>query len=243
MEAIQQFFQSLHGEHLKELIQWGGFLVLFGIVFAETGLLVGFFLPGDSLLFTAGALIGLRHLAAPAPLPQDPYSSIIALNVVLIIAAITGDTVGYWFGRKTGRPLFDRPDSRLFKKSHLVKAQAFYDKHGGKTIILARWVPFARTFAPILAGIAEMPYKQFMTYNVVGGVSWVMGCTFLGFFLGSIPFIQRHNEKIILLIVALSLLPAIIHVLKERASGHSPAPAEPDAAASEEAGDRERTSV
>jgi membrane-associated protein len=150
-------------------------------------------------------------------LPQDPFSSILLLNLVLIAAAITGDTVGYWFGRKTGTKLYSRPDSKIFKKEHLIKTQAFYEKYGGKTIILARWVPFARTFAPIIAGVAGMDYRTFMTYNVVGGISWVVGCTLLGFFLGRIPLVRAHNEKAILLIVFLSLLPAIYHTLKERA--------------------------
>ena len=216
MEFISEFFNSLHGEHLRQTIQWGGFILLFAIVYAETGLLVGFFLPGDSLLFTAGALVGTGLLRAPAPLPQDPVTGIIALNVVLIAAAILGDTTGYWFGRKAGPALYARPDSRIFKREHLVKTQAFYEKHGGKTIILARWVPFARTFAPIVAGIAQMPYREFMSFNITGGITWVMGCTLLGFFLGSIPFIQKHNEKVILLIIALSLLPGLIHVLKDR---------------------------
>ena len=218
MEFISEFFNSLHGDHLRQTIQWGGFILLFAIVFAETGLLIGFFLPGDSLLFTAGALVGTGLLKAPAPLPQDPVTGIVALNVVLITAAILGDTTGYWFGRKTGPALFARPDSRIFKRSHLLKTQAFYEKHGGKTIILARWVPFARTFAPIIAGIANMPYREFMSFNVTGGVTWVMGCTMLGYFLGRIPFIRDHNEKVIILIIALSLLPAGIHFLKERAS-------------------------
>jgi membrane-associated protein len=216
MEAIQHFLHSLHGEQLGELIRWGGFLILFAIVFAETGLLVGFFLPGDSLLFTAGALIGTGMLKAPAPLPQDPLSSVLALCVVLIVAAIGGDTVGYLFGRKTGPHLFNRPDSRIFKRDHLLKTQAFYEKHGGKTIILARWMPFARTFAPIVAGIAGMPYVQFMTFNVVGGITWVLSMTLLGFFLGTNEIVQKHNEKVILGIIVLSLLPAVIHFFKER---------------------------
>jgi membrane-associated protein len=217
MDQIQHFLHSLHGRELENLIQSGGFLLLFAIVFAETGLLVGFFLPGDSLLFTAGALVGIGVLKAPAPLPQDPFSSILLLNLVLIAAAITGDTVGYWFGRKTGTKLYSRPDSKIFKKEHLIKTQAFYERYGGKTIILARWVPFARTFAPIIAGVAGMDYRTFMTYNVVGGISWVVGCTLLGFFLGRIPLVRAHNEKAILLIIFLSLLPAIYHALKERA--------------------------
>ena len=216
MEEISHFFHSLHGEELKELIRWGGFAILFAIIFAETGLLVGFFLPGDSLLFTAGALVGSGLLSAPSPLAQDPLTGIVALNLTLMAAAIIGDTVGYWFGRKTGPRLFGRPDSRFFKREHLVKTQQFYEKHGGKTIILARWVPFARTFAPIVAGAAEMPYSLFMTFNVVGGVTWVLSCTLLGYFLGRNEWVRANNEKVILLIVALSVLPVFVHWWKER---------------------------
>lgn len=216
MEAIQHFLHSLHGEQLADLIRWGGFVILFAIVFAETGLLAGFFLPGDSLLFTAGALVGTGILKAPAPLPQDPANSVAALCATLIVAAITGDTVGYWFGRKTGQRLFNRPDSRVFKREHLIKTQEFYEKHGGKTIILARWMPFARTFAPIVAGVAEMPYARFMTYNVVGGITWVLSMTLLGYFLGGVEFVKKHNEKVILGIIFLSVLPAFIHLFKER---------------------------
>lgn len=220
MEAISEFLHSLHGERLQELIQWGGFALLFAIIFAETGLLAGFFLPGDSLLFTAGALVGSGILKAPAPLPQGPGSSIVILMALLMVAAIVGDTCGYWFGRKTGPKLFAREDSRFFKKEHLTKTQEFYEKHGGKTIILARWMPFARTFAPIVAGVANMPYAMFMTYNVVGGITWVASMCLLGFFLGGFDIVRKHNEKVIILIVVLSILPAIIHAIKERRKKH-----------------------
>jgi membrane-associated protein len=216
MESIVEFFQSLHGEHLRDLIQWGGYTLLFAIVYAETGLLVGFFLPGDTLLFTAGALVGTGLLKAPRPLPQDPLTAILILNAVLVIAAITGDSTGYWFGRKTGPRLFNRPDSRFFRREHLLRAQAFYEHHGGKTIVLARWVPFVRTFAPIVAGIAAMPYRTFMAYNVMGGITWVLICTLIGFFLGQVSFVQEHGEKVILVIVLLSVLPAVYHVWKGR---------------------------
>jgi membrane-associated protein len=216
MEAIQHLLHSLHGEELRELIKWGGFVLLFVIVFAETGLLVGFFLPGDSLLFTAGALVGTQLLKAPQPLPQDPLTGLLLLNGSLIAAAIIGDTVGYWFGRATGPRLFNRPNSRFFKREHLEKTREFYDRHGGKTIILARWIPFARTFAPIVAGAASMPYAAFMTYNVVGGITWVASCTLLGYYLGTVPWVRDNNEKVILLIIALSLSPAAIHLLKEK---------------------------
>ncbi|MFN3651845.1 MAG: DedA family protein [Armatimonadota bacterium] len=216
MDWIKDLLSNLHGEHLAEFIRWGGYLLLFAIVFAETGLLIGFFLPGDSLLFTAGALVGSGLLKAPAPIPQDPLTSIVLLNLLLMIAAIAGDTCGYWFGKKTGPRIFNRPDSRLFKREHLLAAQAFYEKHGGRTIILARWVPFVRTFAPIVAGAAEMPYGRFMTYNIVGGISWVAICSLLGYFLGSIPWVKAHNEKVILTIIAVSLLPVAYHWLQER---------------------------
>jgi membrane-associated protein len=231
LEPISEFLHSLHGERLQHLIQWGGFALLFAIIFAETGLLAGFFLPGDSLLFTAGALVGTGLLKAPSPLPQDPGSSVVALMVLLCIAAIVGDTCGYWFGRKTGPRLFAREDSRFFKRQHLSRTQAFYEKHGGKTIILARWVPFARTFAPIVAGVAQMPYATFMMFNVVGGITWIISMTLLGFFLGNFEVVKKHNEKVIILIIALSLLPPLIHWLKERGKHHdqsSAAKPEPD---------------
>jgi len=214
MDAISDFFHKLH--NVQELIAWGGFAIITLIVFAETGLLIGFFLPGDSLLFTAGVLVGRGDLKSPGGLPGDTVTSIIVLNAVLMAAAILGDTVGYWFGRKTGPRLFNRPNSRFFKREHLLKTQEFYQKHGTRTIILARWVPFARTFAPIVAGAAEMPYGTFMTYNVIGGISWVLSCTLLGYFLGGHPWVRDNNEKVILLIVGFSVLPVIIHWFKER---------------------------
>jgi membrane-associated protein len=214
MEIFSELFNRLRD--LEGLIQWGGFAILAAIVFAETGLLIGFFLPGDSLLFTAGALVGLGKLHAPAPLPSDDVTGIIALNLLLMAAAIVGDTVGYWFGRKTGPHLFDRPDSRFFKRDHLLKTQAFYEKHGGKTIIMARWIPFARTFAPIVAGVAQMPYTTFMMFNVVGGITWVFSMTMLGFLFCRNEVVKHHNEKVIIGIILLSLLPAVIHWWKER---------------------------
>lgn len=216
MEWIKGFLNSLHGEHLQHLIATGGFALLFAIVFAETGLFVGFFLPGDSLLFTAGALVGSGILKAPPPLPHDPFTALIALNITLISAAVLGDTTGYWFGRRTGPRLFNRPNSRLFRREHLIKTQEFYERNGGKTLIMARWVPFARTFAPIVAGVAEMPFTTFITYSIVGGITWVLGCTLLGFCLGGIAWVKENNEKVILLIIAFSLAPAVLHWLKDR---------------------------
>jgi membrane-associated protein len=216
MEGILEFFRSLQGERLQELIQVGGFAALVLIVFAETGLFFGFFLPGDSLLFTAGALVGSGALHAPPPLAGDPTTGILALNGALMAAAILGDNTGYWFGRLTGPKLFSRPDSRLFRREYLLRAQEFYEQHGGKTLILARWMPFVRTFAPIVAGIAKMPYRRYIIFSISGGITWISSMTLLGFFLGSVPLVKQHSEKVIILIVVLSLLPAVLHTWKER---------------------------
>jgi membrane-associated protein len=223
LDAIKDFLHSLHGEGLQQLIQWGGFPILAAIVFAETGLLVGFFLPGDSLLFTAGMLVGSGVLKPPPFLPQGAGAAILSLDLLLMFAAFLGNSTGYWVGSKAGPRLFERPDSRLFKREHLLKTQAFYEKHGGKTIILAEFMPFARTFAPVVAGIAQMSYRRFMMFNVVGVVIWISTMTLLGYTLGGVPFVRQHVEKVIVGIVLLSILPAIIHVLKDRrqaSAGH-----------------------
>lgn len=173
------------------------------IIFAESGLFFGFFLPGDSLLFTAGLL------SATGLLPFGP------LLLCAFVAAVLGDNVGYWFGKKVGPKIFAKEDSRFFKKHHLIAAQEFYEKHGSKTIVLARFVPFVRTFAPIVAGAAQMPYKTFMTYNLLGGLLWGVGLSSLGFFLGNIPFVKTHYELIIILIVVASIVPVALHFLKD----------------------------
>jgi membrane-associated protein len=227
MEPILDFLRSLHGEHLKDLIQAGGFALVAAIVFAETGLLAGFFLPGDSLLFVAGFLVGSSLLKPPAPLPQDPVSGWILLSILLMVAAFVGNSTGYWVGAKAGPRLFDRPDSRFFKKEHLIKTREFYEKHGAKTIILAEFMPFARTFAPVVAGIAQLPYRRFMTFNLLGVVIWINSMTLLGFTLGNASFdlaghrilVREHIEKVIFAIVFLSVLPAIIHLIKARKGG------------------------
>ena len=214
MEGLKTFLDSLHGHGLEQTIQWGGFLILFAIIYAETGLLFGFFLPGDSLLFTAGMLVGSGLLKAPAPIAQDPVSCVVALCITLIVAAIAGDNTGYWFGRKTGPRLFQRQESKIFKREHLLKTQEFYEKHGGKTLILARWMPFARTFAPIIAGVSEMPYRKYIPYSVIGGITWILSMTLLGFLFGNNELVRKHNEKVIIGIILLSVTPAIIHILK-----------------------------
>jgi len=183
---------------------WLGYTALAGIVFSETGLLLGFFLPGDSLLFTVGAVAGAGRI------------DIVLVNVVLMAAAIVGDTVGYWLGRQTGPRIFNRPDSRFFKREHLIRTHEFYEKYGGKTIVYARFVPIVRTFAPFVAGVAEMNYLHFLSYNVFGGIGWVFLMTMAGYTLGTQPFVQRHFDKAILLIIFLSLLPTLIEVWKAR---------------------------
>jgi len=202
MEVFSEFFSKLG--NLEELISWGGFTVLIIIVFAETGLLVGFFLPGDSLLITAGLIAA------------QGYLDIFVLNVTLILAAIIGDQVGYLFGRKTGPRLFNRENSLLFKKDHLIKAKEFYEKYGGRAIIYARFVPFARTFAPIVAGIGQMDYGKFVTFNIAGGILWVTSMTLLGYFFGNIPFIKKNFEYVIIGVILLSVMPVVIGYLKHR---------------------------
>jgi len=183
---------------------WWGYLLLFGVVFAETGLLVGFFLPGDSLLFTVGVVAGAGKL------------NIVLINIVLMAAAIIGDTVGYILGRQAGPRIFSRPDSRFFKREHLLRTKEFYEKHGGKTIIYARFVPIIRTFAPFVAGVGEMNYGRFVSFNVFGGIGWVALMTTLGYYLGSVPFVQQHFEKVIFTIILISLLPLAFHALEGR---------------------------
>jgi membrane-associated protein len=192
---------------LEEIIVWGGYVGLFVIIFAETGLLIGFFLPGDSLLVTAG-LFAYRN-------PE--LLDIWWLNILLIIAAITGDAVGYNIGLRGGRPLFDRPQSRWFRKDHLLKTQAFYEKYGGVTIIMARFMPFARTFAPVVAGVANMKYRRFALFNFTGGIGWIVSMTLLGYFLGvAFPDVVKHIELVIIAIVFLSVLPLIIKYVQHK---------------------------
>jgi membrane-associated protein len=190
---------------LEEIVIWGGYLGLFAIVYSETGLLIGFFLPGDSLLVTAGLFASRGEL------------DIVLLNILLCIAAITGDATGYFIGLRTGHALYNRPQSRLFRRDHLLKTKEFYEKYGGVTIILARFIPFARTFAPVVAGIAEMRYRRFAMFNVVGGIGWVMSMTLIGYFLGRlIPGIEQKIEYVIAIVIFLSILPLIIKYLQHR---------------------------
>lgn len=190
---------------LVPLIQAAGYIGLFAIVFAESGLLIGFFFPGDSLLFTAGFLAS-----------QD-FLNIYWLSILMFIAAVTGDSVGYTFGRHVGPRIFKKEDSFLFHKDHLHRAQSFYERHGGKAIILARFMPIIRTFAPILAGVGKMRYFAFLSYNVIGGALWGIGMPWLGYYLGySIPDADRYLIPIVLAIIFASFLPSIIHILKNK---------------------------
>lgn len=202
MDVISEFFHKLG--NLEELIKWGGLTVLIIVVFAETGLLVGFFLPGDSLLITAG-LIAAQGLL-------DIYILIASLTV----AAIVGDQVGYLFGRKTGPMLFKREKSLFFDKDHLIKAKEFYERYGGRAIIYARFVPFARTFAPIVAGVGKMNYKKFVSFNIFGGIFWVLSMCLAGYYFGNIPFVKRNFEYVIIGVILVSLLPVVIGYIKHR---------------------------
>ena len=192
--------------HLLSTVLTGcyGYAALCGIVFSETGLLIGFFLPGDSLLFTVGVVAGAGQL------------NIVAINVLLMISAVTGNATGYSLGRRAGPRVFNRPDSLLFKQEHLRKTRIFYEKHGGKTIVYAQFVPIIRTFAPVVAGIARMKYLRFASFNVFGAIGWVFSMTMLGYSLGSVPFVRRHFEKAIVLIIFLSLLPIVAEYAKSR---------------------------
>lgn len=216
MDLLRSFLDFfLHiDEHLAVIIQqYGGwtYLILFLIIFCETGLVVTPFLPGDSLLFAAGALVALD---------TSGTLNIFLLIGILIIAAIAGDTVNYAIGRFIGTKLLDR-NIPFLKKEYLDRTYAFYEKHGGKTIILARFVPIVRTFAPFVAGIGHMNYGRFLAYNVVGGIIWIVLFTLAGFFLGSIPIIKNNFELAAILIVLVSVLPMVIEFVRERRRGHN----------------------
>ena len=205
MESILEFLKNLYQpERLVELIRSGGYTILSLIVFAETGLFVGFFLPGDSLLFTAGLIA------------SQGFFNIAALMSLLSLMAIVGDAVGFSIGYKAGAPLYNRQDSFWFRRKHLVYAREFYQRHGGKAIFLARFVPFARTFAPVVAGIAQMSYPRFAAYNIFGGIFWVCSMTGAGYYLGSIPWIRHNLEKVILVIVLVSVMPIVTEYFRSR---------------------------
>lgn len=201
MDFIPAFFSTVY--NVPELIRIVGFLGMVVIVYAETGLLVGFFLPGDSLLITAGLFAARGDF------------DIVTLVPSLIVAAIAGDATGYAIGRRTGVALYSRPNSLLFRREHLELTREYYERHGGKTIVIARFIPILRTFAPMVAGIAAMGYRQFATYNVVGGVLWITSMTVVGYTLGSVvPDIEQRIHYVVAVVIALSLLPPAIAWLR-----------------------------
>ncbi len=186
------------------LTGWYGYLALFLIVFSESGLLIGFFLPGDSLLFTVGIVAGAGKL------------NIAAMIVLLAIASMLGDGIGFFLGHSVGYGLFNRQDSRIFRREYLDRTHAFYERHGGKTIIYAKFVPIIRTFAAFIAGVGRMSYPRFLAFNVVGAAGWVTSMITLGYLLGGIPLIRSNFEKVVLLIIVVSLLPVFLHFLQQR---------------------------
>jgi len=203
---VEFLFGVVTGAHsLDDLIRWGGYVVLVAIVFTETGLLVGFFLPGDSLLITAGLVAAGGGL------------NIWWLNGLLIVAAIVGDSVGYAIGWRVGPRLFTREKSLVFNPRHVERTRRFYERHGAKTIVIARFVPIVRTFAPVVAGVGQMQYRRFLLYNILGGVGWVLSTTWAGYLLGrAIPNVDRYMHLIVIIVIILSVIPIGVEILKER---------------------------
>jgi membrane-associated protein len=210
LHQILQFIHSLTDpDQLIELLStvlsgWIGYVALFAVVFAESGLLVGFFLPGDSLLFTIGIVAGAGKL------------NIGTMIAMLATASILGDGIGFFLGNTLGFSLFKNQNSKIFRREYLDRTHEFYEKHGGKTIIYAKFVPIIRTFAAFIAGVGKMQYTRFLAFNVVGAIGWVSSMIVLGYLLGNIPFIRHNFEKVVLLIIVLSLLPAVLHIFRSR---------------------------
>ena len=203
MDFIWDLFHRIYD--VESLVRTGGLVVLVMIVFVETGLLVGFFLPGDSLLVTAGIFAATGEL------------DIVTLNATLSLAAIAGDSVGYGIGARTGPKIFSRENSLFFNRKHLISAKEFYERHGGFTIFIARFMPIIRTFAPVVAGVGAMKYRKFIAYNVFGGIFWVMTTTLTGYYLGKlIPNIQERIHLVIAIVIVISLLPAVIKFAQEK---------------------------
>jgi len=213
LHSLLDFLHSLTDpERLIHLLStlltgWLGYATLFGLVFAETGMLVGFFLPGDSLLFTVGVVCGAGRL------------DIVLVCVLLICAAMLGDTAGYMIGRSTGPHIFNRPDSRIFRQDHLRRTHEFYDKHGGRTMVYAHFIPIIRTFAAFVAGVGRMNLARFLSFDIFGVTGWVVLMTVLGYKLGGVDVVRHNFEKVILGIIAVSLVPAGLEVLKARRHG------------------------
>lgn len=215
MHFLLEIWRSLTDpERLIQLLSqvitgWLGYALIAGIVFAETGLLVGLFLPGDSLLFTVGVVCGAGEL------------DIVRICILLAVMSVLGDQSGYFLGYRTGPKIFSRRDSLVFKQEYVTRTQTFYEKHGGKTLIYAKFVPIVRTFAPFMAGVGRMRYLRFLAFNVWGGIGWVVSMTLGGYFLGAVPMVRHNFEKVVIGIVLVSVLPMVIHYLRSR----KPAPA------------------
>jgi len=205
VDLIESFFKFFY--NIPELIRIGGLYGMILIIFSETGLMVGFFLPGDSLLVTAGLFAARGDL------------DIAVLVPALIIAAICGNTTGYWIGNRAGKALYSRPNSLLFRREHLLRTHEFYERHGGKTIILAQFMPIVRTFAPVVAGAAEMTYRRFIAFNVVGAIIWITSMTLTGFYLGRlVPNIESRIHIVIAVVIFISLLPGTYGYTKSKLS-------------------------
>jgi membrane-associated protein len=204
MQSLLDLFHRVRD--VNALIAWGGYVGLTAIIFAETGLLIGFFLPGDSLLVTAGLLAATKGLF-----------NVYTLGLLLTVASVVGNTVGYAIGKAAGPRLFTKEDSLLFNKKHLYRAHEFYEKYGGMTVILARFMPIVRTFVPVVAGMAQMGYRRYTLFNLIGGIGWIWSMLFIGYFLGRyIPGVDRHIETVIVLVILISLLPGIIGWMRTR---------------------------
>ncbi|MFL5487720.1 MAG: DedA family protein [Gemmatimonadaceae bacterium] len=205
MQTISDFFHRF--SNLPDLVQWAGLVGIAAIIFSETGLLVGVFLPGDSLLVTAGLFAARGFL------------NVFALAPVLTVAAICGNSVGYFIGRSTGPRIFSRETSLFFNKKHAIRAHEFYERHGRKTIVLAQFMPVIRTFAPVIAGVGGMEFRQFITFNIIGAFAWIWSMLGIGYFLGNyIPGIDQHIEIVVIIVVFLSILPGLIGAYRGRRS-------------------------
>jgi membrane-associated protein len=204
MDSLHELISRLRD--VQGLVAWGGYVGITSIVFAETGLLVGFFLPGDSLVVTAGLLAATQQIL-----------NVYWLGLLLTFAAVAGNAAGYAIGAAAGPRLFTRENSLLFNKKHLYRAHAFYEKHGGKTIVIARFMPIVRTFVPVVAGMAQMDYRRYTLYNIIGAAAWIWSMLFIGYFLGRyIPGVDKHVELVILIVIAISLLPGLIGWARQR---------------------------
>ena len=216
MHQLLDLFHKIYD--VQGLVRIGGLALIAGVIFAETGLFVGFFLPGDSLLVTAGIFCTDANPTGGALL------NIVTLNLAVSAAAIIGDTVGYWIGAKAGPKLFTRERSLFFSRKHLLRTKEFYERHGGKTIIIARFVPIIRTFAPAVAGVGKMSYRRFLSFNVFGGIGWSLSMTLLGYTLGTqFPGITKRIDMVIIVIIAISVLPIVISYLNNRNKKSPPA--------------------